>query len=369
MRNNPGYLHEIASHFAFGGNVLEVSPYGFGHINDTYQVRSKLSDQNEQRYILQRINHLVFKNPAAVMHNLIKVTQHLHRKIAQSGGDPRRETIHVIPTQQGDSFYTSPENEAWRAEFFIEGAQTYQIPTRQEHYYHAAQAFGQFGRLLADFPVDDLYETIPDFHHTPKRFATLVEAIERDAANRVQLVKHEIAFFLAREQDTHVLVDLAASGKIPRRVTHNDTKFENVMIDDLTGEGVCVIDLDTVMPGIILFDFGDTVRSGANPAAEDEPDLSNVNFDLKIFELLTHGYLDAARKILNPIEIDHLAFAARLITLEQGIRFLTDFLNGDVYYRIHRPNHNLNRCWTQIRLVQQMEEHSLEMEKIILRYR
>jgi hypothetical protein len=361
--------NELIAQFAFEGEFISIEPYGFGHINETYAATFRLENGVPQRYILQCINHHVFKDPATVMANLEKVTKHLHKKIVQAGGDPRRETINLIPLRSDHSFLYSANGEYWRAEIFIEGAQTYQIPAQPEHIYHAAWAFGNFGRLLADFPVNELHDTIPDFHHTPKRYAAFISALEKDTANRAREVKAEIDFCLLREPDTHVLIDLVNAGLIPQRVTHNDTKFENVMIDDRTGRGVCVIDLDTVMPGIILFDFGDSVRSGANPAAEDEPNLSKVVFNLATFDWLAHGYLDAARDYLRPVEIDHLAFAARLLTFEQALRFLTDYLNGDIYYRTHRPGQNLDRARTQIKLVSDMEKQSEEMEQIINRYR
>jgi Ser/Thr protein kinase RdoA (MazF antagonist) len=252
---------------------------------------------------------------------------------------------------------------------FIEGAQTYEIVENLDHVYNVAKAFGRFQRLVSDFPAERLHETIPNFHHTPTRFAALVEAVERDAANRAQSARAEIEFVERRVGDMPILVDLLQQGKLPQRVTHNDTKFNNVMIDDCTGEGICVIDLDTVMPGLSLYDFGDAVRSGANPAAEDEQDLSKVTIDLKIFDRLASGYLDAARSFLTPLEVDLLPFSARLMTLECGMRFLTDHLNGDLYFRIFRENHNLDRCRTQFRMIRAMEERFEAMVGIVTTYR
>jgi thiamine kinase-like enzyme len=355
--------------FDFKGKFWDIQPYGYGHINETYCVRFLQHSGQMRRYILQRINHNVFRNPAGVMHNYSVITEFLREKIIQAGGDPWRETINLVPLKNGDLFLRTKEGEFWRAEEFIENAQTYQFPTRPEHLFHAAWAFGHFGCMLADFNVDQLFTTIPDFHHTPKRFQSFLSALESDVCNRAHEVSSEIDFILTREADTRQLIDLHESGSIPARVTHNDTKFENVMMDDQTGKGICVIDLDTVMPGIILFDFGDTVRSSASTSAEDEPDLRKVNFNLDIFEQLARGYLDAARNYLLPIEIDHLAFAARLITLEQGIRFMTDYLNGDIYYRIHYPGQNLDRCRTQLKLVHEMETCYEKMLALVDRYR
>jgi hypothetical protein len=250
----------------------------------------------------------------------------------------------------------TPSGEYWRAEIFIEGAQTYLTARDAQHYYNVARAFGEFQKYLDDFPIHELHDTIPDFHHTGKRFDAFLRAVEQDVINRAAPVKPEIDFALLRADEATVLTDMVEKGQIPLRVTHNDTKLDNVMIDDVTGEGVCVIDLDTVMPGFAVFDFGDTVRSCANTGLEDESDLSKVNFDLPVFNRLAHGFLDATRETLTSTEIDQLAFGAKLITFEQGIRFLTDYLNGDTYYKIHRPSHNIDRARTQFKLVQEMEQ-------------
>jgi Ser/Thr protein kinase RdoA (MazF antagonist) len=359
------HLAFISSHFMFEGEFISAQPYGFGHINDTYLVACNSRTGRTLHYILQRINHHVFKDPHAVMQNLVKVTEHLQKKILQAGGDPKRQTITLLPTKEGNSYLKMPTGEFWRAEVFIEGAQTYQVPTNPAHYYHAAWAFGNFSQMLSDFPVSELCVTIPDFHNTPKRFSAFIDSLNRDPLNRAAQVRPEIDFLLHRENDIHILVDLASQGRLPLRVTHNDTKFENVMIDDQTGKGICIIDLDTVMPGWIVFDFGDAVRSGANPAAEDEPDLSKVCFQFEVFRHLAQGYLDASRSFLNSTESSQLAFASRLITLEQAIRFLTDHINGDVYYRIHRRDHNLDRCRTQIKMVYEMENQFERMVECV----
>lgn len=303
------------------------------------------------------------------MENIEAVTTHLRRKIIAVGGDPERETLNLIPTVEGRSFYRTRDGNYWRAYIFIEGAQTYEVVESLDHVYNAAKAFGNFQKLLSDFPAGQLHETIPNFHHTGKRFEAFVEAVERDVKNRAQSVREEIEFVERRAEDTSVLVDLFGQGKLPERVTHNDTKFNNVLIDNETGEGICVIDLDTVMSGLSLYDFGDSVRTGAALAAEDEQELSKAGIGLETFDRLTRGYLDAARDFLTPTELDYLVFSAKLMTFECGIRFLTDHLDGDVYFKIHRENHNLDRCRTQFKMVRDMEDKFNQMVRIVEKYR
>jgi Ser/Thr protein kinase RdoA (MazF antagonist) len=360
----PQLVH-IVQRFRFEGDLVAVGPLGGGHINDTYLTRYQRADGASQRYVLQRINHSVFKDPAVLMQNIEAVTTHLRHKIVAAGGDPERETLNLIPTRDGATFARTPDGQYWRAYGFIAGARTYHVVEDLQHVYSAARAFGRFQEQLSDLPADRLHETIPDFHHTGKRYAAFVQAVERDAVNRARSVAAEIEFVARRADETSVLVDLLERGVLPERVTHNDTKLNNVLIDDLTGEGICVIDLDTVMPGLSLYDFGDCVRSAANPAAEDERDLSKVCVDLSIFERLVQGYLDTAWASLTPAEIELLPFAAKLITLEQGIRFLADHLNGDVYYKIQREGHNLDRCRTQLKLVADIEDKFGRMRSIV----
>ena len=362
-------FENVVRHFQFKGDFREADPYGFGHINDTYAAWFRKADGVAHRYLLQRINHDVFKQPEELMQNIEGVTVHLSKKVVASGGNPERETLNLIPTVDGGSFYRSPGGNYWRAYIFIEEAKTYEVVESLDHVYNAANAFGRFQRLLADFPADHLFETIPGFHHTRKRFDAFVRAVERDVKNRAHTVRPEIEFVEMRAEDASVLVDLLAEGNLPQRVTHNDTKFNNVMIDDDTGEGICVIDLDTVMPGLALYDFGDSVRTGAALAAEDERDLSKVGIALDAFDRLAHGYLDAARTFLTPLEFDCLAFSAKLMTFECGMRFLADHLNGDIYFKVHRKNHNLDRCRTQFKMVRDMEEQSDLMTNIVDRYR
>jgi Ser/Thr protein kinase RdoA (MazF antagonist) len=360
-------LQPIAASFQVEGRFMEAVTYTSGHINDTYAVCFQ-AGKDERRYILQRINHLVFKQPELLMENIARVTHHARAQVLASGGDPDRETLTLVPALDGRPFYRAPDGSYWRTYLFIDGARTYDQVEDLRHVYTAARSFGKFQKMLSSLPGGRLHETIPDFHHTRKRFEAFCQALADDPAGRAVTVKPEVEFVLVRADQTSQVVDLLEQGLLPERVTHNDTKLNNVLIDDHTGEGVCVIDLDTVMPGSVLYDFGDAVRVGACTGAEDELDLSKIGFSLAMFERLAHGYLEAARDFLTPLEIEHLAFSARLITLEQGIRFLTDYLNGDIYYKISRPGHNLDRCRTQLKMVAEMEGQEGAMKTVLNHY-
>jgi Ser/Thr protein kinase RdoA (MazF antagonist) len=360
-------LKAIASAFAVEGRWVSSCPIPSGHINDTY-CSEFVSAGRRTKCVNQRINHLVFREPEKLMENIERVTRFAREQILAAGGDPLRETLTLVPTRDGSSFLKTPEGAYWRTFLYIDGARTYDRAENLKHVYAASRAFGAFQKMLSGLPGARLHETIPDFHHTRKRFEAFLAAVERDPANRAAAVKPEIGFALEREGDTGAVVDGLAAGRIPERVTHNDTKLNNVMIDDKTGEGVCVIDLDTVMPGSVLYDFGDSVRLGAANAAEDERDLSRVGFNARFFDRLAAGYLDASREFLTSREKQLLAFSARLMTLECGMRFLTDHLNGDVYFRIHREGHNLDRCRTQFKMVAEMERQEDEMEAVVREY-
>jgi len=364
MKPEPDFPN-VVSQFKFDGEFIRVEPYGFGHINDTYAAYFRKVDGGIHRSIMQRINHFVFKKPEELMANIWAVTSYLRKIIIGNGGDPDRETLTLIPTYQGEVFYRTEAGYYWRAYIFIENAHTYQIPESSIHVYNAAGAYGHFQQLLADYPADQLYETIPDFHNTAKRFNTFLKTIEKDEYNRAQGVKAEIDFVLQHAGEMPILVDSIDQGRLPVRVTHNDTKFNNVMIDDDNGEGICVIDLDTVMPGSLLYDFGDAIRSITNTAEEDERNLEIVHFDLDTYRAFTQGYLEAVLESITPEEIKNLVFSARLMTLECGMRFLTDYLNGDVYFRTKRENHNLDRCRTQFKLIEEMEEQFDTMNVIV----
>lgn len=361
-------LFNIFRQFKIGGEMIEAAPHGRGYINDTYLGRYRFP-QGERRFIHQRINHQVFKEPEKVMENIERVTRYARQQIIAANGDPERETLNLIPTCDGTWFYRTEEGEYWRTYAFIEGARTYEVADDLRLVYNAAWAFGNFQKLLDSLPGARLHETIPGFHHTRSRFDAFLQAVERDPAGRAAAVKNEIDFILDREADASTAVDLLAQGKLPERITHNDTKLNNILIDDQTGRGICVIDLDTMMPGTVLYDFGDLIRMGAATAAEDELDLSKVDVDLQLFEQLTRGYIDAVRDLLTPIEWDLLAFGGRLITYEQAIRFLGDYLNGDTYYKTKYPNHNLDRARTQIKMLQEMERKQDQMETIVARCR
>ncbi|HEY5585963.1 MAG TPA: phosphotransferase [Ruminiclostridium sp.] len=360
---------ELIKHFNIEGEFIEAVPYGFGHINDTFAAIFKRASGGNHRYIIQRINQNVFKSPENLMENIEGITKHVRKKVIAAGGDPDRETLNIIPTVDGISFYKTPEGDYWRVYIFIEKAQTFQIVENIKHFYNAGNAFGKFQKLVSDYPASKLHETIVNFHNTAKRYEAFKEALTKDVINRAASVKAEIDFVEKRANETSVIINLLQEGKLPLRVTHNDTKFNNVIIDDKTGKGICVIDLDTVMPGSSLYDFGDSIRSGTNLADEDELDLSKVCMDLELFESFTHGFLDSARDFLTPIELEYLPFGAKMMTLECGIRFLTDYLSGDVYFKIHRENHNLDRCRTQFKMVADMEEKNKQMKAIVDKYK
>jgi Ser/Thr protein kinase RdoA (MazF antagonist) len=352
-------LSAVARQFPLRGKLISTAPYGAGHINDTY--RAVFDDGGKRaRYIVQRINHNVFKHPPNLMENISRVTAHLAQKVAGQNDAPRR-ALTLIPANDGRAFYCDASGNHWRVYIFIDEARTFEAVESPRQAFEAGRAFGQFQKLLADLPSPRLHDTIPDFHHTPRRFAALEKAIERDAVNRAALAKGEIEFALSHGRMTSVLLD----AKLPERVTHNDTKFNNVMLDDNTGEGICVVDLDTVMPGLALYDFGDMVRTATSPAPEDELDLSKVKMQFPMFEALTRGYLASAGEFLTPAEKKLLAFSGKLITFEIGIRFLADFLDGDAYFKVHREGHNLDRCRTQFKLVESIEVQEESMNKLI----
>jgi Ser/Thr protein kinase RdoA (MazF antagonist) len=360
-------LLPIARAFAIYGSYIGSRPYGGGHINDTFV--SEFSQAGKGvRYIFQQINDRVFKDPEGVMENIVRVTARAAQQLAESAFlDASRRALTVIPARDGKPFHQDAEGSYWRCYLFIEGARTYDIIGSETQAYEAAKAFGQFQNLIAGIGGKRLNETIPDFHHTRARFDRLVRVAEDDPEGRAGEVRAELDFIFKREPAVDRLLDLQARGLIPERVTHNDTKLNNVMIDDATGTGICVIDLDTVMPGLALYDFGDMVRTATSPAAEDEQDLSKVTMRMPVFEALARGYLSSARAFLNEAEIGHLAFSGKLITLEIGIRFLADHLEGDRYFKIKRPSHNLDRCRTQLALVASIEEQEGAMTEVVRR--
>jgi hypothetical protein len=361
-------FRSLMENFVILGDFINANPYGTGLVNDTFAV-SFHQGGTPVRYILQRVNHNVFKNPVALMENIYRVTTHLYQKMLVSGSKRvTRETLILIPTRDGKCYYQDEQKNTWRVYIFIEEAQTYDVLESEQQAYEAARTYGHFQRLLVDLPGPRLNETIPDFHTTTKRFEQFEKALDEDTANRADSAKKEIDFVLERKSMTHVLLDLFTSGEIPERITHNDTKINNVMLDDKTGKGVCVIDLDTVMPGLSLYDFGDMVRTAANRVGEEERDLSKVTVNLQMFEALVKGYLDSAGAFLNKTEKEYLAFSGKLITFEIGFRFLTDYLSGDVYFKVQRDKHNLDRARNQFKMVQDMENLEDRMRSIVKEY-
>lgn len=356
----PDTIDEILEAYGLKGKMTDWAMIHTGHINRTYVITL---DNGEKR-LLQLINTTVFKKPLELMDNAMRVTDHVRAKIAEAGGDPARETLSVYFTVDGKNCFRDSECEYWRIYNFVDNAFSYDSIENEEIFFRAGAAFGNFQSQLADFPGDTLFETIPAFHDTYQRFLNLKAAIEKNAAGRKDEVKAEIDFVLEREADTKVIVELIAKGDIPVRVTHNDTKLNNIMFDSETKMPICVVDLDTVMPGSALYDFGDAIRFGASTAAEDEKDLSKVSMDINLYKTYVEGYLSTAGKSLTKAEIDYLPFSAKLLTLECGIRFLTDYLDGDIYFGTAYPEHNLDRCHTQFKLVYDMEQKMDEMMRI-----
>ena len=359
---------EIVPKFAIEGTLTEAVPYGSGHINDTVRLTCALENGGQKRYILQRMNDGIFKNPVELMENVMNVTSFLRKKIVERGGDPERETLNVIRTVDGDNFLKDEDGDFWRMYIFIENATSFDMVRTPEDFYNSAVSFGNFQLLLQDYPAATLHETIPNFHNTVSRFADFKKAVEEDVCGRAKEVQDEIRFVMEREADTHVICDALANGEIPLRVTHNDTKLNNIMIDNETGKGICVIDLDTVMPGSALYDYGDSIRFGASTGAEDEKNLELINCDMGLFEIYTKGYVEGCGGSLTEKEIRMLPMGAKLMTLECGMRFLADYLQGDVYFKIHRPEHNLDRARTQFKLVADMEKKWDEMAGIVEKY-
>ncbi len=352
---------EIAKQFALDREPLAAEPYGCGHINDTYCVTAA-----DKRYILQRINHNIFPNVAGLMDNIKRVTDMVREQVLANGGDPDRECLQIIPTKDGAS-YLEYEGNYYRMYVFVERTLSLQTVEDPVHFYYSAVAFGRFQKQLAAFPAETLCEVIPNFHNTASRYAAFEAAVASDVKGRAAEVADEIAFVRERKADTEKVVALLESGELPWRVTHNDTKLNNVLLDDVTGKPMAVIDLDTIMPGSALYDFGDSIRFGSNPVAEDEKDLSKVYCDVNLFEQYTKGYLEACDS-LTAKEKEMLPFGAYLMTLECGIRFLTDYLNGDTYFKIHYPEQNLDRCHTQFKLAADIMAKMDELNAIVAKY-
>ena len=368
LPENCEYVKEVLGSFDFPETLVGATRYGYGHINDTFCVICQPREGDAVRYILQRLSRAAFPQTEQVMENFYGITEHLRKKIAQEGGDPKRETLSVVKTKDGKPYYTDHEGGIWRLMPFVEETFSCQSAT-PELFEASARSFGKFQNRLKDYPAETLYETIPHFHDTEDRFRKFEAALAADKLGRAADIQAEIDFVLARRADCSVALQALREGKLPLRVTHNDTKLNNILFDKQTREGICVIDLDTTMPGLSINDFGDSIRFGANHSAEDEKDLTKVNFDIALFEAYTRGFLLGADGGLTEAELDYLPWGARLMTLECGIRFLTDYLDGDNYFHTAYEGQNLDRCRTQFKLVRDMEQQFDDMAAVVAKYR
>lgn len=360
-------IKEIVKAFAIDGSFKAYSDYGDGHINDTYALTFK-QNSNMRRYILQRMNENVFPNIDRLMNNVVKVCDFLKELAVKRGEDPERKSLNIIQTRDGKNYYTDNKGNKWRCMLLIENTEAYQIAVDTAVFEATGRAFGEFINNLQDFPVHELEVVIPNFHNTTSRFRTFVKTVKQNPQKRRRYCREEINFALTREDRCSRIVDMLASGEMPLRVTHNDTKINNILMDANTGDAVCVIDLDTIMPGSIVYDYGDGIRSGCNTALEDEKDLNKVHFNIEMFEFFTKGFMEGMGDSLTEIEKDNLVYGAIIITFECGLRFLTDYLDGDKYFKTSYGNHNLVRARTQFKLVGEMEENIELLESIVNRY-
>lgn len=360
-------LKKLTEKFDVPGEFVDASPFGSGHINDTVKVTVN-QNGSEKQYILQRINTNVFKNPDELMSNFSGVTEYLKRVIAESGGDPERETLNIIKTRDGKNHIFDEDGKCWRMLLFTTRSKSYDKVERPEQFYDSAVAFGNFQYQLRDYPADTLYETIPNFHNTPDRYNNLMKAVSEDSFGRAKEVSDEINFAKDREEFAKTLENAHREGRLPLRVTHNDTKLNNILFDAETGKALCVVDFDTIMPGYSVNDFGDSIRFGATTAAEDETDLSKVNFDINLYELYVKGFIEGAKGGLTESELELLPVGAVMMTFECGMRFLTDYLSGDTYFKTSRPGQNLDRARNQFKLVRDMEENFEKMCQIVKKY-
>ena len=368
LPENCQYLYEVLDAYTFPETLVGATRYGYGHINDTFCLICQPREGDTARFILQRLSRAAFPRTEQVMENFYGITEHLRKKIIAEGGNPARETLSVVMTNDGKPYFTDANGGVWRLMPFVEDSFTCQSATA-ELFEASARSFGRFQNRLKDYPAETLYETIPNFHNTEDRYAKFEAALAADKLGRAASVQAEVDFVKAHKADCSVALQAQREGKLPLRVTHNDTKLNNVLFDKATGEGICVIDLDTTMPGLSINDFGDSIRFGANHSAEDEKDLSKVNFDIELFEAYTRGFLLGAAGGLTEAELDYLPWGAKLMTLECGIRFLTDYLDGDNYFRTSYEGQNLDRCRTQFKLVQDMEQQFEAMAAVVAKYR
>lgn len=352
----------IISHFRIEGEFLNFEKINTGHINDSYRIRTSSSDH--PGYFLQWINNNIFKDVVGLMNNISEVTNHLAEKLVKHDKLDFK-VLNIIPCKDEKKYYLDENGQYWRLYTFIDQMHGYDVVETPEIAYEGGKAFGLFMSLLADLPADRLTETIPDFHNMEKRLDTFFNSVKNNTAHRVKDIPDEIEFVRNRKDQMLTIPELIKAGKLPMRTTHNDTKFNNILFD-ASNRAMCIVDLDTVMPGSILFDFGDAIRTGANTAMEDEKDLSKVDINLSIYEAYTSGFIKSTRHTLTEVEINNLAFAARFMTFIIGLRFLTDFINGDTYFRTSFPGHNLVRAKVQFRLVEAMERNAGKMNQIVL---
>ena len=364
---NDTILNEVLGAFDFPATLVGAVRYGQGHINDTFCVVCQPQEGDCIRFILQGLSMAAFPRQDELMENFIGITSHLRKKIIANGGDPLRETLSLVQTRDSKDYYTDCAGKAWRLTPFIENTDCFQSAT-PELFEASARAFGRFQYLLSDYPAETLHESIVNFHNTEDRFAKFEAALAADKMGRAKEVEAEVKFVMDRKADCSVALQALRDGKLPLRVTHNDTKLNNILIDRNTHEGICVIDLDTTMPGLSINDFGDSIRFGANHSKEDEKDLSKVNFDIELYEAYTRGFLEGAQGGLTAAELEYMPWGAKLMTLECGIRFLTDYLDGDHYFRIHYPEQNLDRTRTQFKLVADMEAQWEAMAAVVAKY-
>jgi len=361
-------LNKISAAYGIAGELVGAEDFGNGHINDTILLRYSIGG-TEKKLVLQKINKYVFHRPDELMQNTIAITEHIRRKVIAVGGDPEREVVNVVYTANGDAFFIDEDGEYWRITRYIDNTVSIETVSTAEQFYETGRAFGNFQSQLSDFPAETLYYTIPEFHDTRARFGYFKKVLAEDAMNRAATCADEIAFFLGREDLAVYLMDGYDRGEFPLRVTHNDTKLNNLMIDTDTGKAVCVIDLDTVMPGFAMTDFGDAIRCGTCTAREDERDVSKVRCDLELYDAFTHGFIDGCAGKLTPHEIEILPKGAVCIAYELAMRFLTDYLLGDLYFKTDYPEHNLVRARTQIQMVHELEANADAINAIIGKYK
>lgn len=366
---DPQLLEEIISNFQFEGTLTEWKNYGNGHINDTLLLSFQKESGEEYQIVLQHMNQHIFKQPVQLMENVLNVTTYLRKHIEEHGGDPDRETLHFVIDREGLPYYCDSNGEYWRAYRYIDNVDCYDLVEEPEDFYQSGIAFGSFQRRLADYPAESLHEIIEGFHDTRARFKVFQQAVAEDVCGRAKDVQKEIQFVLDHEELANVFAELLDKKELPLRVTHNDTKLNNVLIDKDTRKGICVIDLDTVMPGLAMNDFGDAIRFGASTALEDEPDLEKVSCSMELYEAFTKGFMEGCCGRLTEKEIDFMPMGAKVMTYECGMRFLTDYLQGDVYFKTHREGHNLDRCRTQFKLVEDMEQKWNTMCEIVQKFK